>query len=242
MNVEVVKQKATNVIFELGRGALHAMAPDDFEFYACTFELINSQGIIENIFHFPVMPNSISVSRNALVNIRKTGTAYLSQFNDSFVGKNISITGTFGRKFRLLLTKGVGANIGSDSDFFQTFDLNVKTGYGALKLMEKMIESSQQLDEYLQPKMLLFYNSALNQNHVVEVLQFQEQQSLESNMIWNYTLEMKMLAPVDEIIYLNGNKKHLYDLLAVSALNKSINKVFDNISLEGVTNTLNDIL
>jgi hypothetical protein len=241
MSAEVVRRKAMDTIFEIGRGALHAIAPNDFEYYACTFELINSQGVIEDIFHFPVMPSGISVGRQSLVSIKKTGQAYLSQFNDAYVGRSISINGTFGRKFRLLITKGIGGNINDSGKFYQNFDLNVKTGYGALKLMEKIIEQSQTLDEYGQPKLLILYNSTLNHNNVIEVISFNMQQSLENNMMWNYTMEIKSLANIDDFVFGGNSKKHLYELLAMSVINKSINKVFDNISLEGVQTTAKDL-
>jgi hypothetical protein len=245
MSVEFVRRKAQDTIFEIGRGALHAIAPDDFELYACTFELIDSQGVIEDIFHFPVMPSGISVGRQSLVNIKKSGTAYMSQFNDSFVGRNVNLSGTFGKKFRLMISKGEGANIhekGGTGKLFNNFDLNVKTGYGAVKLLERIIESSQKLDDYGNPKLLVFYNSTINHNHVIEVLNFQLQQSLENNMMWNWSIEIKSVANVDDLLFNGNSKKHLIELLAVSTLNKVINKVFDNISLVGVQDTVKALM
>lgn len=243
MSVEVVRKKVQDTIFELGRGALHAIAPNDFEYYACTFELIDSQGTIEDIFHFPVMPSSMSVGRQSLVNIKKTGTSYISQFNDSFVGRNITLSGTFGRRFRLLITKGVGSNVNNSTPdkFYQNFDLNVKTGYGSAKLLEKLIESSQQLDDFGNPKLLIFYNSVINHNHVVEVLSFNMQQSLENNMMWNWSIEMKSLANVDTLIFSGNSKRNLVELLSLSALNKITNNIFNNISLEGITNAVKGV-
>jgi len=241
MSVEVVKRKATEVIFEIGRGALHALAPDDFEYYACTFELINSKNIIEDIFHFPVMPSGISVARQSILTVKATGQSYLSQFNDCFVGKKISINGTFGRKFRLMVTKEVGQVAGTNSKLFQNFDLKVKTGYGALKLLEKIIENSQILDEDNQPKFLLFYNHTYNQNNIVEVTNFTVSQSLENNMMWNYNIEITMLGDIDTIIGGIDSKKNLYNLLSMSVINKSVNKVFDNISLGGIQESVTNL-
>lgn len=229
--LEQVKNSAISTISSLGRGALHALAPNDFEYYACTFELINSQGIIEEIFHFPVMPTEISDSRQSLVNTQKAGNSYISQFNDSFASSNISISGTFGRKFRLLLTKGVGSSVDGKPSLFKNFDLKVKTGYGALKLMEKLVKSSQSLDEFGNPKILIFYNYSLNHNHVVEVMNFQQKQSLENNMLWNYSIEMKSLANVDDLFFGDNMKKHLVELLSTNAISKGINKMIGNISL-----------
>lgn len=241
MSVEVVKRKASEVIFEIGRGALHALAPDDFEYYACTLELINSKNKIEDIFHFPVMPSGISISRQSALTIKATGQSYISQFNDSFIGKKISINGTFGRKFRLMVTKQVGEEAGVAFGTFKNFDLKVKTGYGALKLLERIIDRSQTLDEYEKPKFLLFYNPTYNQNNVVEITNFVVNQSLENNMMWNYTMEMTMLGDITTMIGGFNYKKNLNSLLAMSVLNKGINKIFNNISLEGVIKPLKNL-
>lgn len=239
MSVEQVRNKAINTIREIGRAGLHAIAPDDFEYYACTFELIDSQGRIEDIFHFPVMPTEISVGRQSLVSIQKTGKAYMSQFNDSFVGRNINLGGTFGRRFRLLVSRGIGSNItDADNPASGYLDLNVKTGYGAVKLLEKIIESSQKLDSYGNPKLLVFYNSTLNHNHLVEVLDFNLNQSMESNMMWNWNIQIKALADIDGLIYNGDLRKHLNQLLAMSAINKSIGNIFKNVSFEGLSNVL----
>lgn len=234
-SIELVRKKAQDVIMTLGRSALHAMSPDDFEYYSCTLELVDSHGVIENILHFPVMPNSISINRTSLVNIKKSGLTYISQFQDTYVGQNISIAGTFGRKFRLLITNGIGGNINDNQNLLNYFDLKVKTGYGALKLLEKIIESSQKLDDYGNPKILFLYNHSFNQNVVIEVLNFQVSQSLENNMIWNFSIDSKSLAPADSILFLGNFEKHLMKLLAVEALNKSINDIFSNINVESIT-------
>jgi len=238
MSVESVKRAADNVIVDLGRAALHSIAPSDFEYYACTFELLDSQGNIEDIFNFPVMPSGITIGRNSLVNIKKAGTSYISQFNDSFVGRDIGLNGTFGRKFRLLLRNGIDTNainLDANGNFYKQFDLNVKTGYGALKLLEKIIESSQVLDKTGNPKILVFYNYTINHHHVVEVLNFQLSQSLENNMMWNWSVQMKSIANVDDLIFNGGFKKHLTELLAVSALQKNLNEVFANLTLDNLT-------
>jgi hypothetical protein len=237
MSVESVKRAADNVIVELGRAALHSIAPSDFEYYACTFELLDSRGNIEDLFNFPVMPSAMSIGRKSLVSIKKTGLSYMSQFNDSFVGRDVGISGTFGRKFRLLLRNGVDTNVNnldSNGQFFKQFDLNVKTGYGALKLLEKLVESSQKLDASGNPKFLIFYNYVINHHHVVEVTDFQVTQSLENNMMWNWSLQMKSIANIDNIAFSGGLKKHLTELLAVSALNNSLNIIFSNITLDNL--------
>jgi hypothetical protein len=229
MSVEIVKNKADGIARTLGRAALHALSPNDFEYYACSFELISHDFTVLDIFHFPVMPNGISINGQSLVSIKKTGRSYLSQFNDSFVGKTISINGTFGRKFRLLLstTKGQDLTTGRGGQF----DLKVKTGYGALKLMENIIGQVYSV-ENRSPKLLIFNNMAFNQSLVVEVLSFNPTMSLENNMIWNYNLEMKAIGDANSIDLSNRSKGRLVDLLAADVINKTANDLFDDFKGE----------
>ena len=124
-NIELIKRRTQETLATIGRAALNSWKPDDFDFYICSFELLDSRGSSLELFNFPVMPNTLSIDKQSLVNIKRTGDSINSQFSDSYVSKPISISGSFGRKFKILL----GLNN----------DLKVKTGYGALKMMEKII-------------------------------------------------------------------------------------------------------
>lgn len=224
MSVEVVKNKATEFAQNMGRAALHALAPNDFEYYACSFELLSHDFQVLDIFHFPVMPNGMSMNKQSLVSIKKTGRSYLSQFNDSFVGQTISLQGTFGRKFRLMISTDKGKSLTTGKG--GQFDLKVKTGYGAMKLMENIIGQVYKVNN-LQPKLLIFNNLAFNQSFVVEVLNFNPTMSVENNMIWNYSLEMKAIANANNLELVNRSSGRLVDLLAADVLNKTANSLFD---------------
>jgi len=213
MSKEIAKEKATTLARRLGKAAVHAIAPDDFEYYACSFELVDSGFNVKEIFHFPVMPSGIQIGRQSLVSIKKTGSSYLSQFNDSFVGRTFNINGTFGRKFKVILVKN---------------DLKFKTGYGALKMLEKIIEESFVVSGS-NPKVLIFNNLSFNQSYVVEVLNFQVSQSMENNMMWNYTLEIKAIANVDNIKMAGHPAKRLVKLLGVDVAQKTANDLFEEI-------------
>lgn len=225
MSVEVVKNKATEFTQNLGRAALHALAPNDFEYYACSFELLSDDYRVLDIFHFPVMPNGISINKQSLVSIKKTGRGYLSQFNDSFVGQTISLQGTFGRKFRLMISTDKGRDLTTGTG--GQFDLKVKTGYGAMKLMEGIINQVYKIGNR-NPKLLIFNNLAFNQSFVVEVLNFNPTMSVENNMIWNYSLEMKAIANAANIELSNRSNGRLVNLLAADVLNKTANNLFDD--------------
>ncbi len=226
MAADNIRNQALNVASTLGKAALHAIAPDDFEYYACTFELIDSEFNIEEIFHFPVLPSSMSISRQSLASVKKTGRSYLSQFSTSYVGRSISINGTFGRRFRLLTSNSRGGNILEDRQ--GQFDLKVKTGYGSLKLLEKIIESSYSTKKN-NSKLLLFHNMAFNQSAVVEIMNFQVMQSQENNMIWNYSIEMKGLADADLLSVARTSGSRLVNLLSTDLGNRLANSLFENI-------------
>lgn len=225
MSIEIAKNKALAVTRDLGRAALHAISPEDFEYYACTLELVDSDFKVLDVLHFPVMPTSMSINHRPLVSVKKTGRSYLSQFNDSFVGDTISINGTFGRKFRLLISTSKGRNISERKG--GQFDLKVKTGYGALKLMENIIKSAYEVKNG-RPRFLIFNNLAWNQSLIVEVLNFNPTQSMENNMIWNYSLEFKAIADVNKLDLASTSSGRLIDLLAVDVLNKASNDLFSD--------------
>ena len=233
MSKDLIKNKSLSVAQNVGRAGLHALAPDDFEYYFCVLQLMNSRNEIEYIFNFPVMPNSISVSKKPLVNIKKTARGYVSTYSDSFSGDVLTINGTFGRKFRLLIftdnTKEKEIEKGS-------FDAKIKKGYGALKLMEKIVYMSSQPDDYGYPRKLIFHNFAFNESFLVEPLSWDKQQSIENNMIWNYNLQMKALANANELSTLlpEDSSSNIKNLITVGAAQKSLNDVFDNLTIQGI--------
>lgn len=240
MSLENIRSKVQGTIMEGGRALLHAQYPDDFEYYACTFMLENGSGDVVKIFNFPVMPNSIQIQKQPLVNIKKTARGYVDQFSTSFSGEIISLNGTFGRKFRLLLLGGEEKSSKSpeESEFKKnSFDAKIKTGYGALNLMEKIIHFSTKLDENKLPYKLFFINYTFNQYSWVEVVDWSKQQSLENNMMWNYSLQMKVLADAKEKFNNSEDKKmKISNLLKVATVQKMLNETINNLTVGGAVN------
>jgi hypothetical protein len=244
MSVESVRRKVTELAVTEGRVALHAKNPNDFEYYAMSLELVDSQFNTLKIMHFPVMPTAIAISRTSPLNIKKTGHAYFTQYTDAFQAYNLSIQGTFGRKFRLLIHK-------EESDKrLKDYDLNVKTGYGTTKLLEDMILQSQEVAESntkgsTNHKFLILYNLTFNQQFIIEVMNFQFNQSMENNTMWNYSLDIRALGDVRQLQGFDSEKS-LKNLLTNAKLNKQANTVFDNLTAGGVFRTkaqlLNDMI
>ena len=239
MSKELIRSKAQGILANAGRAALHALAPNDFEYYACIFQLVDYSGDIEQIFNFPVSPTSIQVARNAHVSIKKTESGYVETFSPSYVGKTISISGTFGRKFRLLVSRDNNPTQTKEkkkerNEYYKkdTFDANVKTGFGALKLLEKIVARSTDFCEAGFPMRLYFYNLQANESYWVEVMSFSKNMSMENNAMWNWNIEMKAIAPVPDTY---SGKSKIGNLLAMAAVQKSLNQTFSNLTVGGVT-------
>lgn len=246
MTLENVRSKAQGIVLNQGRATLHSLAPDDFEYYACTLLLENSAGDMVKLFNFPVMPNSMSINKRPLVNIKKTARGYLDQFSTSFSGDTISMSGTFGRKFRLILQDEIkkpnsrDLKVSEEDKIFlkDTFDAKVKTGYGALKLMEKIIYQSTKLDKNGYPHRLYFLNYAFNEMFFVEVTNWSKQQSLENNIMWNYSIELKCLG-IAKSKYMERNKgAKITTMLGNAAIQKSFNDTLNNLTLGGANDVL----
>ncbi len=150
--------------------------------------------------------------------------------------RDISIQGTFGRRFRTIVgakevKNGVakfpilGGNLGFN---FMGGGVMIKTGYGLTKMLKNMIEASTELDANNKPCVLIFNNYALNTQYVVEVLQSSFSQSVENNMLWYYSLEMKAIAPASAVKVQKRN-------------NSLLRNVASNAIASGIGNVLMDV-
>lgn len=204
MSIENVVRKRTELVERVGKTALNVKYPDEFELYVIALELVDSKSNTLEYFIFPVMPNSIDESQPYINNIRKTQSGVSVMSSNNFNTVDINISGSFGRKFRVLLGADYKEFISSfksesgkvtKSSFKKgikdSFDKRIKTGYGCYKVLEDIIKQSGQLDLYGGVKTLIFHNLALGNSYIVKPLTLRPSQSQESNMIWNYTLNMK---------------------------------------------------
>lgn len=239
----------SRVALESGASAIRAyinsLYPDEFEYYLCSFELMNDVGVVEQVLIFPVMPDSIQESRTSLVNVKKTMSSVVSLTNNTFAPTTVNITGSFGKKLRILL----GPKQTTASAFYfekqikvanETIELNaeIKSGYGVTKKLEQMIKKSQREEGYL----LFFYNLALNNNYLVEVTDMSFQQSMENNMLWNYSLSMKSLANAEDVRPggKDAYKKSINEMLKFQNINKAVSKMVD--TLKSVKYVGNEVL
>jgi len=219
---------------QLGKAAVSAFYPNDVEYYLCAFELVGSSGV-EGYFVFPIQPSSISKTEPSRTNIKKSLSGITVLKNSSFVPQELSIKGNFGRRFKILSnlngTAFASVNIAKKSGL--TFDTptlsqSIKTGYGAIKVLQKIIEESNKVDNNGMPKQLYFYNMGLGESYLVTIppsgVNFT--QTEDRNMIWQYSINMTILAPLKDVAtpYENVSQANR-NIMAKGAISKLINVV-----------------
>ena len=229
----------SGAIVDVGRAGLHVLGPDNFEYYMCSLSLRNRNMEEVAYMSFPVMPNNIMESQQAVASITKTNNGIVTQFNSSFNPKDISIQGTFGRKLRLILgnkefvpqaaagfamaQKFFNGNIGINGGIAGT-DILIKTGFGLTKMMQRILDAAYSGDED-GPYIIVFTNYAFNTSYVVEPLQRSFSQSTENNMIWYYNVEMKAVADWSDL-----------------SMGENIGKFMGQVAANAVSNTLTKVL
>jgi len=231
MSLASTQAEVISLAGSIGQAALHALYPNDFEYYALGLDLCDSENRIIDTLVFPVMPDGISEPRPSINSVKKTTAGVVSIYNTTFVPFDITIRGTFGRKLRILSNNGLyvfngtsGIVQGGSYDA-PVFNTSIKTGYGTLKLLERIRDKSFTVDDKGKPVRLYYYNLALNSQYMVEFRNLTMTQDRQNNMIWNYTATFKAIAPAYSI---RGNKKtSLISLLASDILNKGVNALVD---------------
>lgn len=204
---EIVK-KYNQLVNEFGKKTVSAVYPNDIEVYLCAFELVDSNRDTEAYFVFPIQPSAIQKSEPTRTNIKKSmsGTTILK--NSSFVPQEISIKGNFGRKFKILNGLdgfGFGNVVGDSLGAFKSvsfdvpsFSYSIKNGYGCIKLLQGIFQSSQKSDKYGKSKRLIFYNMGFGESYMVTIPPsgYSFSQTEDQNMIWSYQANMTIIAPL----------------------------------------------
>lgn len=255
MSERAAQERYEKLRGSLGKAGTNALFPREFEYYLISLELINSRGFTEDFFTFPVTPNSISQQDTYLTDIQKTSAGVVVNKTDTFVPKDISIAGNFGRQFKTMVNrnlvsftgilftavqggvvesaKNIISNNGGAEITSAIYSREVKTGFGCLKVLESILRRAQLKDTFGKPYVLALYNPALGNDYLVEPVNFKQSQSQEENVIWNYNLELKAVAPIEQIADLNPLSL-IKELSADSVLRRA-NRVVSKIGrvLEG---------
>lgn len=127
---------------------------------------------------------------------------------------------------------GVGLNFSKLSAKTPTFDATVKTGYGAIKILQRICNESSKLDWRGNPRRLYFYNLALSEQYLCIVPNggLTLSQTYESNMIWNYSLNLSILANLEDLKSEAEIKQSASVLLQSSAIQKGVTGLVKDLS------------
>lgn len=240
----LIQDRLVSLQNTIGKSAVNGLFPNDIELYFFALELVNSlTGDAKEYFVFPVNPSDIKESKTNLVNIKKTAGGVTTISTQTFVPTDITINGNFGRNFKFLVNSQVisfsafsfisgainnGANIN-----IQEFSPTIKSGYGCCKILERIVNKASTLDkDNNSPYTLYLYNLALGNNYIVKPINLTFSQNQGSNMIWNYSLTLKSLSRIEDLMSESQNT-----LSATTSANAVIQKA-GNIALQGAKNIL----
>lgn len=234
---EQAKQRFLTLLASIGRAGLNSIYPNDFEYYACALELTNSKDEIVDTLVFPVMPSSMNQQRNPINNVKKSVNGVISLINTSFTPFPINLSGNFGRKLRILTNSGivpinaVRSRITNQEPLEgyegRQFSLKVKTGYGLCKYLEKMCLMAYSLDTEGKPYRLFFYNLAFNSSYMVEAPSFSFSMEQSNNMIWNYSLSLKAIAPAYSVRA--NEKSSIINAVSSSIINQGLDMLMTDV-------------
>jgi len=202
----------SEMIGQIGKAGANALFPNDFEYYAVTLELTSFDGQTIEYLTFPVTPNAISYDDVKVTNIKKSFAGVTALDTDSFIPKRLSLSGTFGRKLRVLVgggsftnpastANGVFDNIRDNGLTIRTsiLDAKLKTGYGTTKILEAISTKSSGVDNQNRPNKLFLYIPPLGHNFLVKINQLKLSQDYSNNMMWQYEMQLTALAKVEDL-------------------------------------------
>lgn len=201
-------QNYYRLLQQIKRGGVSALFPDEFEYYLCAFELLDSNGRTVEYLSFPIQPNSISIRESVPVTFYTTSGGITTLSRTQYIPKQITLNGDFGRKFKILVGRenligflGIFVGKGLKNGYFSK---TIKTGYGVTKVLDNLLLASTKSDEQGNPYQLYFYNLAYGESYQVKILDKDLSQDMSSNMIWKYNISLKTIAPLSSLQNLNS--------------------------------------
>lgn len=239
MSIQEQQSTLIRLTQELGKDALHALYPNDFEVYLTALELVDSAEQTAEYFLFPLNPSEISMMMPTFNNVKKTLGGVSTISTQTFTPFDISIRGNFGRKFKFIIGQELinlaAFNFSELANSFNpvsnfkagVFSNIVKNGYGCTKILERIINKSLQLDKYENPYSLYFYNLSFGQSLLVKIINFTPSQTQDRNMIWSYDLRLKAIANLKEITK-KSNQLSVAKTLGISFVQNAGNSALNN--------------
>ena len=237
-----ILEKTQTLFNSIGRAAANTLYKNEFEYYMLGLELTDFEGNTIDYFAFPVMPSSITKNETTRLNVKKTYGGITVINSKSFTPSEVQIKGNFGRNFKIMVDVGQstifkafkfslknGINDVSDIDESKLvqnpvqFDVAIKTGYGCIKILQSIINKAAGTDDRGKSFKLYLYNPALGESYLVvptpNPLVFSQNDS-QSNMIWQYVLNLIAIAPISGNT-LQGNNSSNVNILSPDIVQKA---------------------
>lgn len=246
---DIIDQQVVGSVAD-GRSILHTLFPNDFELYMMALELTTFEGDTIDFFTFPVMPSQISKSEIHRTNVKKGLRGITIINSDSSTPSEISIRGNFGRSFKFLFNQG-GSNpgvikairyanasgVGSVEDVNSniidirpSFSPDLKTGFGCIKILQSIISKSQGHENGKSFRLHL-YNLSLNESYLVTTTKnpLVINQDENSNMLWNYTLNLVILGDLSKIDF-GSSVKSSFQLISSDVIQRTVNNTVSELT------------
>lgn len=228
-----LKQMSLDPIFKtnslLLKQLMHLVSPNNFEYYLIALEVRDfnapsSSTIIKKTLIFPVNPERILIMEKKMSKTTKTYKGVVVNEIETFVPTPLNISGTFGRKAKVLY--GSGGRMG-DNHSIAGIDpaTSIKTGYGVLKDLQSLHKLSRLSNKNGKPYRTILYNLMFSSVYVVELGDLKISMSQDKNMLWYYDLSMTVVSPVDGLEY---NPWDVSKLMTYDAISKGMSKALDN--------------
>lgn len=251
-DISIFRDYVSGQVASVGRTALSAIFPRDFEYYLVALELTTYDGDTIDFFSFPIMPSQISKTETTKTSIYPTLGGITVINSDAFTPQDLTLTGDFGRSFKLMVgnygsqfvsfrgvkfsnTRGIYYSDETNAMFAKKvpdFNFAIKSGYGCIKILQSMISRATGNDNG-KPFRLYFYNLALGESYLVAPTKtpvtFSQNES--KNIIWSYTLNLSIIAPLDRIDF-GGSKspRSLTNLLTQAAIQNAVNRASQTVT------------
>lgn len=257
-------EMASEQLNKLGREKMSSLYPRDFEVYMCALELVDDNLFPVDYFAFPVMPKSITKNESEATTIQHSFNGITVFNKKGYIPDELTIQGDFGRSFKIIQpTKGIeedyaqlfrgirispsiengyykSEDVNNDSNLFKKLKLpyGIKTGFSCINILKSIIHKAKSHGDTGKTYKLYFYNPALGENYLVvpakNPLSFSQSEQT-SNMIWQYTLNLIVIADLEDVECINQSDKHMqYSFTA--------DKILGNIStLQSMTMSYNQM-
>lgn len=250
-DVNIFKNLVMEQLASAGRAALSGLFPRDFEYYLVALELTTFDGDTIDFFSFPIMPSSITKTETAKTSIYQTLGGITVINSDAYTPEDLTLTGDFGRAFKLMVgnfgdqfvsfkgvkfsnTQGIYHSDEIDANLAKKIpDFNgiVKSGFGCIKILQSIIDRATGHDNG-KPFRLYFYNLALGESYLVVPTKnpLVLSQNENKNIIWNYTLNLTIVAPLDRVDFGAGAApRTLTNLLTQAAIQNAASAVAESV-------------